>query len=740
MTERNASRAPEAGPHLVSDAPRDDLIDLTRLFYALVQRRRIVICTVGFFLAMAVLYVVLAARVYEATSVVELHTRRPRIVGEDGAYVSDDAVSASVIADALNTHFHKMQSDTVRQQVVRELRRQAAEIPGVGGFTDSELSFFLANRVKFTRVIGTYLVRIAVRGPTPEFAGALANTYARVVVEEVKNSTKQASIDAVQWLQEQITSYEQELLNNEAKVIAFRQKHNIDGLIAAKTAADQALMAINAELVAYETRATTLRDLVATLDAAEATPELSGTLPSTVPRAEIIQERLKAYSDALNDLKRLGMRYTERHPLVEQQQQVVDLLRGELVAEIGRSRETAKADLLLVNAYVQSIESNKTSQITGGEDIQRLINAFNTDVIPLQRALEASDSSYKGLLARIEQARLSIDEDTSLLTVYEWARPSTVPVAPRSSLIVAAALILGLGAGVGLALLVHLLQDMISTPYDIETELKQNLLGLVPHVDADLNAAEMARISHTDTFSAFNESLASLRASLLTQGHRRAGSGWVIMLSSVVPQEGKTTVSCNLAISMTKTYGRVLLIDGDMRRPRLHDVFDIPRQRQLLMDVLLRPEAGDEVFATVPQPTDIDRLHVTLGHPVPGVSPTEVLENGRFDKFLAWARRNYDIILVDTPPLGAASDALVFGRMSDDVVLVCRYNKSRKGALRHALKDLRKNRAPLTGLVLNDFRPDLPGSVPGYSAYGYRYGTYAPAEEKSVPRKAGARV
>jgi len=737
MIDSKNSRAPDPAP---AAEAHDDVIDLTRLFYALIQRRRIVLFTIAFFFAMAMLYTLLAARVYEATSVVELHTRRPRIVGEEGAYVSEDAVSASVIADALNTHFHKMQSETVRQQVVRDLRRQAAEIPELGRFSDSELSFFLANRVTFTRVIGTYLVRLAVRGPSPEFAEALANTYARVVVEEVKNSTKLASIDAVQWLQEQITSYEQELLNNEAKVIAFRQKHNIDGLLAGKTASDQSLMAINEELVAYETRSATLRDMVATLEAAEASPELSGTLPSSIPRADIIQERLKAYSDAGNELKRLGLRYTERHPVIEQQQQVVDLLRGELLVEIGRARETAKADLALVNAYVQSIHSNKLSQIATGEDIQQRINAFNTDVIPLQRALEASDSSYKGLLARIEQARLSIDEDTSLLTVYEWARRPSVPVAPRTMIILAASLILGLGAGVGLALLIHLLQDMISTPYDIETELKQNLLGLIPHVEADLNAAELARISHTDTFSAFNEALASMRASLLTQGHRRSDTGWVIMLSSVVPQEGKTTVSCNLAISMTKTYGRVLLIDGDMRRPRLHDVFDIPRQRQLLMEVLLRDQAGDDVFATVPQPTDVERLHVTLGHPVPGVSPTEVLENGRFESFLNWARRNYDIILVDTPPLGAASDALVFGRMADDVVMVCRYNRSRKGALRQALKDLRKNRAPLTGLVLNDFKPELPGGVPGYSAYGYRYGTYAPAGESTTPGKAGRKA
>jgi Mrp family chromosome partitioning ATPase len=119
---------------------------------------------------------------------------------------------------------------------------------------------------------------------------------------------------------------------------------------------------------------------------------------------------------------------------------------------------------------------------------------------------------------------------------------------------------------------------------------------------------------------------------------------------------------------------------------------------------------------------------------IEGVSPTVVLETGKFEQFVEWARNNYSVIIIDSPPLGILSEAIVFGRMADDVVLVCRYDMTRKGALRQAARDLKKNRCPLTGIVLNGYKATGVERGYGYQYYGYpRYSKRYAAAEK--PRK-----
>jgi len=722
--QRNANHTPRpTGPEPVA---KDDFLDIMRIFQILLQRKRIVVLTLLFFMALGGVYIFLATAVYSSTSVIELHIRRPRIAGDDGSFVGEEMRSSAVISDTLNTEFQKLQSINVMEQTARELRRRGDGFPWLQQFSPEELVYVVANQIEFSRVPGTFLVHITARAESPELAALIANTYADMGVEVVKTSTREKTMQAVEWLSEQIDVYKQELLNSEARIIAFQRKHNIDGLKNARITAENALIDINTSLVSHQTHATTLADMVTTLNELTTSPETAGVLPSTVPRAEMVQQRLREYLDGQQVETELRARYTERHPDVVAQAQRNDNLRRELVMEIERARETAKADLDLALAFVDSIQNDKEQQLEIIDSILQRINIYNTDVLPLQREYDAADSAYKGLLQRIEQARMAADEDTSVVTIYQYGKPVSSPVAPKKKLILAGAIIVGLGAGIGLALLVHLYQDVVNEPYDIEVDLKQNLIGLIPHVipEADEDDVPLARLTLANTFSAMNEAMASLRAALLVQGNRPKECGWVISITSISPQEGKTTISCNLALSMTKTFKRVLLIDGDMRRPRHHDVFDIPQNSQRLMEVLMNHDANEEEFARLPQRVPVANMHVILGHPVQGVSPTEVLETDVWERFLAWARAQYDVVVIDSPPLEAASDALIYGRHADDCILVCRQNRTRKGALRHATRDLIKNGSRLVGLVINDYKASALSYGSNYGGYGRYYGKY----------------
>jgi len=131
-------------------------------------------------------------------------------------------------------------------------------------------------------------------------------------------------------------------------------------------------------------------------------------------------------------------------------------------------------------------------------------------------------------------------------------------------------------------------------------------------------------------------------------------------------------------MALTKFHENVFLVDGDMRRPQLHDVFGMTDRDEALMEVLLNENAGALDFERLPQKTEIDNIDIALGHPVEGASPTEVLATGRFKAFLDWARSRYGVVIIDSPPLGILSEAIGFGQMVDDVILVCRFDKARK--------------------------------------------------------------
>jgi tyrosine-protein kinase Etk/Wzc len=137
------------------------------------------------------------------------------------------------------------------------------------------------------------------------------------------------------------------------------------------------------------------------------------------------------------------------------------------------------------------------------------------------------------------------------------------------------------------------------------------------------------------------------------------------------------------------------------------------------MEMLLDSRSDAATFARLPAASGTPNLDVALGHPVPDRSPSEVLETERFSAFIAWAKSQYDVVIIDSPPLGLMSDAMIYSRIADDVLLLCRFNRTRKSWLRRLLRVLHKNECPLLGIVLNDYSP--PRSLFGYYGYGYGY-------------------
>jgi capsular exopolysaccharide synthesis family protein len=278
------------------------------------------------------------------------------------------------------------------------------------------------------------------------------------------------------------------------------------------------------------------------------------------------------------------------------------------------------------------------------------------------------------------------------------------------------ALILGLAAGVFLVVLLDRLDDSVRTPEDVTNDLKLPFLGLVPQVGGALGRTELPEIMR-EPEAALAEAYRLVRTNLTFSSAR--GGGGVILVSSSVPGEGKTTTVANLAASLALNGSRVLAVDADLRRPSLHEQFGLCSTPGL-SDVLAKARGARKLIRSTP----VKGLQVLPSGGEPP-NPSELLGSERLRRLLATQRRRYHWIVIDAPPILALSDAPVLCTLVDGLVLVVWAETTTRPAVRRAIEQIAQVGGRLVGVVLN--KVDLAGNAAYYSQYypEYYYKYYA---------------
>jgi len=314
---------------------------------------------------------------------------------------------------------------------------------------------------------------------------------------------------------------------------------------------------------------------------------------------------------------------------------------------------------------------------------------------------------------------------TSYAKPLDKARVPTVAVSPslRVNMMVAGSLALTLG--LGFVILIVFLDRSIKTTADAQLAGGTSVLGVVPALKEAGSIDDHARdmYVHTHPNSPVAECCRSLRTNILfSSADKRLKT---IIVSSPNPREGKTTVVMYLGTTMAQSGQRVLLIDTDMRRPRLHVSTGVSRQHGI-SDLILGAQNYDDVIKA----TEVPNLFVLPCGPLPP-NPAELLMTKRFEAVLAELATRFDRVILDSPPLGAVTDAVVLSKIADGVILVARSRKTLREELRRAAKQIRDVKGQIFGLILNEL--DDRGSG-GYSYYSYHYG-YNPKDPEATPVK-----
>ncbi len=673
--------------------------------------------------------------IYKSSTQPILYTAVGRILVRNSSTASEYSVNAVVSGqqdNQLETSVLVITSDSVLLSVAREMNLQ--NNPDFMGFdpraprrfldlNDPAVRFGVLGRmnaaVSVSLVPRTQIIRITCVTAKAQLAADIVNHIINAFQQRSYESRFQSTQRVSQWLQSQLDDLKQQVESSQEQLIDLQKRLGVLGLsfegtkpttesAASVDALVSAAGKAKVDRILAESRYRVLSNsdpnlLESNLDVAGGQSQLSRLRnDAATTRATIAQDSVTLGPKNPEILAlQAHLRETE-HELQTEQTRLLTESKQALVAAQANERQTSSALVEQKN------------------DAFKLRNDL-VEYTLRQRDYEANRTLYESLLSRLRAASVQAGLDSLEIDVVDPAyRPASITTASRSSILIKTVAV-GLIAGLILAFLLESLDTGIRSIAELERITQLPSLSIIPRVrraGVEEGAAVSVARSNLGVLatskSQFSEAFRSLRTSLLLA--RTGKSPKLIVLTSSTPTEGKTTVSTNLAVILAQSAARVLLIDGDLRRPNVHHRFGL-NGRIGLSTVLSGGSTLLEAVRTIPE---VPNLDVLCSGPVPPF-PTEMLSSEVMQNLLKQCEGMYTHIIIDTPPILSVTDGIILARYADSVVLVVRFGKSSRNVVRRARELLGRSGAPLTGVVLNSVditAPEYYGYY-GYSGYSY---------------------
>lgn len=747
VSEQQTADAPEAAESEFSIG--DLLLVLRRQRW--VALAVLVLCVVG-----GVLYTMRQPRIYEAHAKVLLRQKTPQVLGKEvGEVYNLGPASYWAAQEYANTQKSVIESRGIAEKVVARLGLEpkalaeqvrnatadaapergnvVASLPGplakklsLLGIHAAESRAGLVERLESMDAAGaikgrvsaqsmgeTQILKLVVKSRDPQSAATLANAVASTYVDHNLEQRATVTSDAAGWLGDQVLELRQKLEASEDALHQFKDENNIVSvsLEDRRSMTAQTLEHLNKKLSEVRTDLIELGSRRAQIEEAlEA--GLSGESLTKVLSSSIVSSLKSTYSDLKRKKAELTVRYTEGHPKVAALQQQIESTRKDLKTEIDTILRN------LENQY-QAKALTKARLEAEFDEVKAEAIELNKKAITykrLKRERDNNESLYQQVLKRQKEADLSRLLKVNNVQTLEAALPPGAPVSPNARMNIILATLMGLLGGVAVAFAIDYLDNSIKSRTDIEQLLGLHFLGLIPAIKEGksaqlVNAPERDHYIIAHPRSSVAESCRSIRTSLLFMTHHRSARR--ILISSPGPQEGKTTTVVNLAVTMAQSGARTVIVDTDMRRPRLHKSFGLDNTVGV-SNYIVEQARGDEII----QPTGIDNLDVIPCGPLPP-NPAELLHTDSFERLVRELGERYDRVLFDSPPLAAVADGLVLASLTDGAVLVLRQGETSRHAAKPVVQQLRAVGTHVFGAVLNGI--DLNDRDSGeYYQYYYR--------------------
>lgn len=684
-------------------------VHLTDYLNVIMSRRKIfllVFLTVFFGVA---LYTFTVKPVFEAFATLQVQTQR----GGRGDLLAELGGTAQ---NPVDTEIEIIKSRSMAEQVILRLHPPNAPALPPQELQDS------ANRLKSGIQVmevgkNTGIIRLAYKSTDPRRARDVVNTLAQVYQEHNVDFKSQEASKTLEFIASQLASTQNDLDGAEKNLQAFKGKSGSVKLDTDNAALVKRLAEIDTQLSALRLQKSELEFSTALLRQAiqkgavhTAPPAFQddlGTGALTARLAELDVQR----QTLLNDL-------SEGHPQVKGLKAEIDEVQSKLLA-------TYEATLKGLSRQERALQQ----ELERYEGEFRKLPEAERELGKLLRVTKVNADIYTFLLQKHEEARITKAATISNISVVDPAIIPTTPIKPQKQKNLLLGLLLGLMLGAGLAFFVEYLDDTLKGGDEARRVIGAPVLAVIPFIpaeegqDTDLHSS---MITHLRPKSPIAEAFRSLRTSIHFSAINSEKK--VLLTTSTFPGEGKTTISANLAITLSQTGAKVLVIDGDLRRPSLHTKFGhskVPGLSEVL--------AGDVSAQSILHNTGIPNLSLLTAGTTPP-NPAELLGSEKMANLLLGLRKEYDHIIIDAPPVLAVTDAPLLTSHCDMVIIVLETERVPVKAAQRMAEMLFNVHAPVGGIVVND-KVGASNERYGYygrsySGYGYGYGAAYYAEDE----------
>jgi exopolysaccharide transport family protein len=705
-------------------------------FITMLRRRLRMI--MGVFAVVAVLivaYTLLSPRLYEATATIMINPRQEQILSQDQS-MSEGAPNTAVVDSELEV----LRSRELAQRLVQTLELDARPnwnpdlrahnsiaslFHDLGGrlrpgdaaaeaSVNQDVVDRLTRAISVKRRALSFVIDFSVTSRDPREAAWIANqavdAYLQMGFEARVETTHRAS----GWLEQRLRQLRADVQEKEGAAQGYRAETGLltsDGVTLTETQisdVQSSVLAARADLAEKEARYRQVEQLVAGGGVADT---ISGALSSNVirdlrQREADLQRQRAEYQSSLGPM----------HPDVIRNQAELEDVHRQIRAEIERIRASLAGEVQVARARLATLEGSLNA-VQGNLATN---DGAQVHLRELEREADASRTVYESFLQRFHELSDQGRLETSDIRIVSNATPPDAPSSPNILLGVAVAIVVGLLAGVGVAVLAETIDDGVKSAAEAEQKLGVPTIVSIPVVDRkalrllDPNERHPAGFVAARPMSGFAEAFRVMKTAIAYSGIDERQR--VLAIASALPGEGKTTCALSLARIAAMGGMRVLLIDCDLRRHSLNQLLNIAPERGLLQVL-----AGEERWQEVVGYDEVSDAHILPIAPT-DFTPRDVFGTDAMRQLLSEVRELYDIVILDCPPVLALSDARVVAALADRVVMIVRWNKTSVRTVGEALDQLESNGAKVLGLSINCFDPRAAGM--GYYADGryYQYG------------------
>lgn len=645
------------------------------------------------------------------SSTATMQFERPeRIVQND--LVVDSAVRSEI---DLNTYLQILTSGKLREMVARSLTPEEIRIlqrPYLAelapGANPPPVGLLLGSMTPQS-IRNSFLITITVANRDGEGAALLANRYVEQFMRYLFENAGGKNEDAVNFLRSRAEELQKESEAAESRLQDYRRKHNLVSL-------DNSINIISDRLRGYNTSLTEARrariDIENQLGQIERMQQAGGNLLdigyiSSYGNIPLLKNQL---TELQNQQAILAERYLERHPRMINVANSIEVVSAQIKTDIEQSISALRAQ----HEKLKETEISYTKEYKDAEREQLRLGELSVDFKSLENQAQVAKNNYLQILDRLAQVTTSKNLENIPVKPLDRALPAGAPYTPNLRNIIKTSLGLGLLVFVGVAVGLSFVDDRVKSAWDIEGFIGAHLLGIIPEL-GDIPDTEKHALVTNNKASPGSEAFLSVYSAVKIQSKLDFPKS--ILVTSTIPGEGKTMISCNLAASFARHGKRVLIIDCDMRRPMLHRHFQLPNEAGLIawFEAGAKIPADPFTDATLGLTKAEENLYL-LRSGGRSKSPTEFLENPVFGQFIESMKQHFDLIVVDSPPMGAVTDSLLISERTDEVIYVCRFNRAYRKHIRLYIKQLRESKNELLGIVLNGLSPRR---IEYYSNYRY---------------------